>query len=243
MDWNRVNVWTRTLYTLVHSLHMAKEINFGDKSTLNKRFRDANSWISPICSYSTTLLPSHTNNKILEFRRDPNLHFDEVSGQIIKMLVQDLTVIFDEMMADAMVKLKFNPDVFPQSKVEKLSTLLNDDYEWSKKGCLELIAVRNSLCHANGRWNTKSLNLISGFIDPMPVAGDKITVGIEMLFNYRKAIRTFLNETCPPDVMPKSKKKKKRSSPSKKYLERLFKQERKERGRQAMEDLLNETKS
>lgn len=63
MDWNRVNVWTRTLYTLVHSLHMAKEVDFGDKSSLNERIRDANSWISPICSYSTTLLPPHTNKK------------------------------------------------------------------------------------------------------------------------------------------------------------------------------------
>ncbi|MCK6907000.1 hypothetical protein [Enterobacter pseudoroggenkampii] len=243
MDWNRVNVWTRTLYTLVHSLHMAKEVDFGDKSSLNERIRDANSWISPICSYSTTLLPPHTNKKRIEFRRDPNVHFDEISSQVIKMLIQDLTVIFDEMMADAMVKLKFNPDVFPQSKVEKLSTLLHADYEWSKKGCLELIAVRNSLCHANGRWNTKSLNLISGFINPMPASGDEIIVGFEMIFNYRKAIRTFLNETCPPEATPKLRKKKKRSSPSKKQLRRILKQERKERGRQAMKELLNETKN
>lgn len=243
MDWNRVNVWTRTLYTLVHSLHMAKEVKFGDKSSLDARIRDANSWVLPTCSYSTTLLPSHTNNKRLEFRRDPNTHFDEISGQVIKMLVQDLTVIFDEMMTDAMVKLKFNPDVFPQSKVEKLSTLLHADHEWSKKGCLELIAVRNSLCHANGRWNAKSLNLISGFVNPMPEVGDEIIVGFEMLFNYRKATRTFLNETCPPETMPKTKKKKKKSSPSKKELKRIFKQERKERGRQAMQKLLNETKN
>ena len=220
MDWNRVNVWTRTLYTLVHSLHMAKQVDFGDKSSLNERFRDATSWISPVCSYSTTLLPSHTNNKRLEFRKDPSMHFDEISGQIVKMLVQDLTVIFDEMMADAMVKLNFNPAGFPQSKVEKLSTLLHADYEWSKKGCLELIAVRNSLCHANGRWNTKSLNLISSFINPIPAAGDEIIVGFEMLFNYRKAIRTFLNEVCPSDKAPKLKIRNNKSSPSKKQLKK-----------------------
>lgn len=242
MDWNRVNVWTRTLYTLVHSLHMAKEVDFGDKSSLDERLRDANNWISPICSYSTTLLPSHTNKKRLEFRRNPSKHFDEVSSQIIKMLVQDLTVIFDEMMGDAMVKLNLTPDGFPQSKVEQLSKLIHTDYEWSKKGCLELIAVRNSLCHANGCWNTRSLNLISGFIDPMPVAGDKIIVGFEMLFNYRKAIRTFLNEACPPDKIPKAKISKKRSSPSKKQLKRKNKQERKQRAWEAMQALSNDAK-
>jgi len=223
-------------------LHMAKEVNFGDKSSLDERFRDAKNWISPICSYSTTLLPSHTNNKKLEFRKDPSMHFDEISGQIIKMLVQDLTVIFDEMMADAMVKLDINPINFPQSKVEKLSTLLHADYEWSKKGCLELIAVRNSLCHANGLWNAKSLNLISGFINPMPVVGDKIILSFEMLFNYRKAIRTFLNDVCPPDKTPKSKKRNKKSSPSKKQLKRKFKEERKMRVREAMKALLKEAK-
>jgi len=25
MDWERVNVWTNTLYTLIHSLHMADQ--------------------------------------------------------------------------------------------------------------------------------------------------------------------------------------------------------------------------
>lgn len=239
MDWNRVYVWTRTLYTIVHSLHMAKEMGFGDLKSLDERVRDANGWILPVCSYATTLLPTKTNNKKLEFRRDPHEYFSEISGQLIKMLIQDLTVIFDEMMGDALVKLELTAGDMPQSKVEKLSTLLDEEYSWSKQGCLELIAVRNSLCHANGHWNEKSLRIISGIVSPLPEIGDEVIVGFEMLFNYRKAMRTFLNQTCPPEtkLQPKMKDIKK-SKKSYRINKRSLKQERKERGKQAIQAAL-----
>lgn len=235
MDWNRVNVWTRTLYAVVHSLHMAKEADFGELGSLDERFRDANGWISPTCSYPSMLLPSKTKNKKLEFRLHPGEYFGEVSSQLIKMLIQDLAVIFDEMMGDALAKLGLKAGDMPQSKVEKLATLIKKEYKWSEQGCLELIAVRNSLCHASGRWNKKSLAIISEFIEPLPEAGEEITVGFEMLFNYRKAIRTFLNQACPPADKPKSSKKKTSPTKSKKRERRLLKQERKALARKMMQ--------
>ncbi|NMY04292.1 hypothetical protein HBO12_15115 [Pseudomonas sp. WS 5059] len=224
MDWNRVHVWTRTFYAIVHSLHMAKEEKFGDLNSLDERFRDANNWVSPICSYNSTLLPTKTEGKELEFRRDPNAHFEEISSQLIKMLLQDLTVIFDEMMSDALIKLNLEAGNMPQSKVEKLSTLLNAEYKWANQGCLELIAIRNSLCHANGRWNEKSLKIIEGFVEPLPAVGDEIIVGFEMLFNYRKAMRTLLNEACPPDPKPMTIKKKSKAVRSKRSEARSLKE-------------------
>lgn len=235
MDWNRVNVWTRTLYTVVHSLHMAKEVDFGELGSLDERFRDANGWISPACSYPSMLLPSKSKNKKLEFRLHPGEYFGEVSGQLIKMLIQDLAVIFYEMMGEALAKLGLKAGDMPQSKVEKLATLINKKYKWSEQGCLELIAVRNSLCHANGRWNKKSLAMITEFIEPLPEAGEEITVGFEMLFNYRKAIRTFLNQACPPADKPKSSKQKTTSTKSKKRERSLLKQERKALARKMMQ--------
>ena len=35
MDWEQVNVWTSTLYTLVLSLSLAREQSFGDLMTLD----------------------------------------------------------------------------------------------------------------------------------------------------------------------------------------------------------------
>lgn len=234
MDWNRVYVWTRTLYAVVHSLHMAKEISFGELESLDRRFREANGWVSPICSYSTTLLPSKTKNKKLTFRRDPDEYFVEISSQLIKMLIQDLTVIFDEMMGDALKKLKLQAGDLPQSRVEKLATLLSPEYKWSEQGCLELIAVRNSLCHANGCWNKKSLKIISGFVSPLPQIGEEIIVGFEMLFNYRKAMRTFLNQTCPSGKKSQPKGKKVKSLRPKRSEKSSLKQKRKTLAREAM---------
>ena len=59
---------------------------------------------------------------------------------------------------------------------------------------MELIAARNVLTHAAGVWNAKSVAIVRPFVVPVPNVGDKLTIGIPMLFRYRKAIRTFLNE-------------------------------------------------
>lgn len=68
--------------------------------------------------------------------------------------------------------------------------------EWAKQGCLELIAARNVLTHARGRWNKKSIAIVS-FVNPAPNVGDELIIGFPMLFRYRKAMRTFLNEVMP----------------------------------------------
>ena len=197
MDWERVNVWTNTLYALIHSLHMAKEANFGDLSSIDLRARESAHWVSPDCSYESMLLSHQSHGKQLTFRRDPNKHFRQISEQVIKMLIQDLVVILDEMMDDALAGHNETAGNFPQSKVQKLSTHLDAKYQWSAHGCLELIAARNVLSHAGGKWNAKSIAIVSPFLSTPPAEGDSLTVGYTMLFNYRKAIRTFLNEVSP----------------------------------------------
>lgn len=132
--------------------------------------------------------------KKVTYRRDPNKHFESIVRQIIQMLTQDLVVILDGMMDDILFARGEIAGQFPQSKVEKLATHLNPKYEWSKQGCLELIAVRNVMCHAGGRWNEKSIRIVSGFVNPNPKVGDQLQLGFMPLFQFRKAMRTFLNE-------------------------------------------------
>jgi len=196
MDWERVNVWTNTLYTLIHSLHLAKENSFGDLKTLDQRARDTTQWVTPDCSYASALL-AHPNGKDkITFRRDPNTHFPDISRQVIKMLVQDLVVILDEMMDEALVQRGETAGNFPQSKIEKLRKALDPRHQWSANGCLELVAVRNVLTHNKGRWNQKSIDIVKGFVTPTPVDGERLVVGFSMLFRYRKAMRTMLNEVA-----------------------------------------------
>jgi len=112
------------------------------------------------------------------------------------MLVMDLTVILDEMASESLGFLGHDSKNyrFPQSKIEKLSKFIRNNYQWSANGCLELIAVRNALTHNNGKWNSESIKIIAKFVSPAPDEGDLLIVGFPMLFRYRKAIRTFLNE-------------------------------------------------
>lgn len=194
LDWDRINIWTHTYYTIVHSLNISKNFNFGNLDELDDSFRDAGSWVTPNCSYQSTLLAHGGGNKKITFRRDPNKHFESVSRQLVKMLVQDLVVILDEMLTEILQERNETAGIFPQSKLEKLATHLAPAYIWSYQGCLELVAVRNVLTHNGGKWNNKSINCIKGFIAPPPVEGDDLSVGISMLFYYRKAMRTFLNE-------------------------------------------------
>lgn len=105
-------------------------------------------------------------------------------------------MIFDEMMQASLIAHRFSVPDYPQSKIEKLATKLDkQQYDWARKGCLELVAVRNTLAHGNGRWNDKSIFIVRDFVNPVPQCGELLSIGVPMLFRYRKAIRTFLNET------------------------------------------------
>lgn len=194
LNWDRVNVWTHTFYTLIHSLHISKQIKFGNLAYIDESFRDAASWIEPDCSYASVLLAHDGGNKKITFRRDPNKNFDAVSRQLINMLIQDLVVILDEMLGEILIERNERAGQYPKSKLEKLKTHLDEKYEWSYQGCMELVAVRNALTHNGGKWNQKSVDYIKDFVAPTPKEGDPLAVGFKMLFYYRKAMRTFINE-------------------------------------------------
>ena len=194
MNWDRLNRWTTALYALIHSLRLAKAIEFGNLSGLKTSILEAAKWTPNIASYNSVLLSQPFGRSAVTFRRDPNTHFDEIAEQVICMLVQDLVVIFDGMMDEILKSRNENPPNYPSSKIQQLSKHLNNKYEWAHHGCLELIAVRNVLTHADGQWNTRSINLVSGFLSPPPTIGEKLRIGFPLLFRFRKAVRTFVNE-------------------------------------------------
>lgn len=129
------------------------------------------------------------------FRRNPNQYFANVAEQVARMLVQDLVVIFDEMMSQILAARGESAGQFPQSKVEKLAKHLKPEYLWSAQGCYEMIAVRNVFSHAGAKWNERSIKVIP-FVTPAPKVGDKLIIGTPMLFYYRKAMRTFISQVA-----------------------------------------------
>ena len=200
MNWDKINIWTHTFYTLVHSLNLAKDQNFGELHKIDNSFRVAGKWVTPDCSYDSALLGHKGGGKKLTFRKDPNETFPNVSRQIINMLIQDLVVIFDELMTEVLKQRSESAGDYPKSKIEKLTKSLDSRYMWSSYGCIELIAVRNVLAHNNCIWNKRSIAYVSPFIKNPPAEGDPLSVGFPMLFYYRKAIRTFLNEVKLPNI-------------------------------------------
>jgi hypothetical protein len=193
---NRESVWTITLYTLIQSLGLAKQNEFGNLESLQENIVDAATWMQPECSYNSTLSagPLGRKNRGAKFRYDPNDYFPEIVMQVIQMLAQDLVVIFDGMMDVALAARNEESGTFPQSKVEKLATHLDPDYEWTRRGCLELIAARNVLTHSGGKWNKKTITIVESFLDPCPKEGEKLVIGFPMLFRYRKAMRIFIDK-------------------------------------------------
>jgi hypothetical protein len=198
MNWERVNAWTTTFYTLLHSLSLAKAIHFGDKARLADSVVDSRSWISTPCSFASVLVNNPIGDSGVTFRRDPSTHFESTCENLIRMLIQDLVVIFDQMMDESLAAWGETAGDYPQSKVEKLATHTDAKYEWAVRGCLEMIAARNVLAHSGGCWNTRSVAIVSGFVNPPPKVGDKLEIGFQMLFRYRKAIRTLLNQSARP---------------------------------------------
>jgi hypothetical protein len=193
-DWERVNAWTLTLYTLIQSLHVARKVQFGDLAALEAHIIDARAWSPMESSYASILLDHPFGKSRITFRRDPEKHFEDTVAQFIQMLAQDLVVIFDAMMDGILASRGEAAGRFPQSKVEKLATHLDPKHDWARQGCLELIAARNVLTHSGGLWNKKSITIVSSFVKPPPAVGEKLQIGFPMLFRYRKAMRTFLNE-------------------------------------------------
>lgn len=55
-------------------------------------------WVEPVCTFASPLMAEKFGNSKVKFRRDPSFHFKENAQNAVKMLLQDLVVIFDEMM-------------------------------------------------------------------------------------------------------------------------------------------------
>ena len=197
MNYERFNIWSTTLYTLIQSLHVAKSIHFGDKTRLDENCRETAAWVATECSFNSLTLSREPGRRRLVFRRDPTKHFDESCSNVIRMLMQDLVVIFDQLMDECLAARHEKAGDYAISKIEKLSKHVDPKFQWSTQHCLECIAVRNVLTHGQGSWNQRSIAIVSKFIAEPPKNGDTLTIGFGMLFRYRKAIRTFVNQAKP----------------------------------------------
>lgn len=129
----------------------------------------------------------------IKFRRDPYVYFEEISQQLIKMLIQDLVSILDEYLRSIIEESGNSIPKYPYPKVEFCLSKIDSDHMWSAYGCMELIACRNTFVHANGIWNEITISQVSGFLSNTPSVGEKLYIGFPMLFRFRSAIRTFCN--------------------------------------------------
>lgn len=158
---------------------------------------EAGGWITPDCSYESTLLSRDMGSYGVTFRRDPVDFLDEIHAQLVSMLVQDLVTILDDQMDQVLAIGGLTSGAYPINKLKQLKKeyLREPKYLWAYKGCVELIACRNVLTHAGGRWNQKSIEQIKGVVEPLPDLEDPLILGFPMLFHFRKAIRTFISQT------------------------------------------------
>jgi len=195
-----LNEWTCALYTLMHSLKTSRDRNFEPRDKLNDSGIEATKWIEEKNKFnSITHREVTTSKRKMKFRRDPAKNFEKTISRVSKMLIQDLVVLFDEILNDLMIEKGINVQRFPQSKVEALKKYIDSEYEWSVKGCMELIALRNAITHSKGKWNEKCLRILKdndiiNETEATKLKGKKVIVNIPMVFEYKKSIRTFMNQ-------------------------------------------------
>ncbi len=135
----------------------------------------------------------------MRFRRDPSINFKKTVSRVAGMLIQDLVVIFDEILNDLMIEKGLEVQNFPQSKIENLKKYVRTEFDWSIKGSMELIAVRNAITHSKGMWNNKSLRILTDYNivtekESQKLLNTKVITTIPMVFEYKKSMRTFMNE-------------------------------------------------
>jgi len=192
--------WTSTLYTLLHSLKIGKDNNFEPRDKLNESGLDSMTWENRKNNFNSI---AHrvvkTSKKEMKFRRDPSLNFKKTVSRVAGMLIQDLVIIFDEILNELMIEKGLPVQNFPQSKIEALKKYVDQEFEWSIKGSMELIAIRNTITHSRGFWNEKSLRILRDYgIITKEVSNKlldkKVIVTFPMVFEYKKSMRTFMNQ-------------------------------------------------
>jgi hypothetical protein len=242
VDMSRHISWTRSLYALIQALVIAKKLDFGRLDELPDAVKEAGTWVEPDCSYNSVLLANKRKPRGLSFRRDPADHFDDVAKQLVSMLIQDLVTILDDQMIQLLDRANLKSGGYPRTKVLTLSAYVPTKHAWAAQGCLELIACRNVLTHGGSRWNQLTVDHIKSFIAPPPAVGDSLSVGFSMLFRFRKAIRTFVNE-AELGLFPRPRGSRKKASkaankkPSAHQLKRQAFLARRARGKAAMKNI------
>lgn len=186
---------TQTLYAVIHALEIAKSIHFGNLEFIPESLENSREWIVPECSFTSCIPDAPKASKAPKIRTNPERDFARIAETLVAMFIQDFVNHLDSLMTEVLLSRGLVAGKYPQSKVEKLAVGLEPKYLWSTNGCLELIAVRNALVHNNGIWNKPSVDIVKNIVSPIPKVGDPIKIGLPMLFKYRKAVRTFINES------------------------------------------------
>ncbi|WAC02950.1 hypothetical protein N7U66_04795 [Lacinutrix neustonica] len=184
----------------MHSLKVSKDNDFEPREELNESGKDSLKWnIEKNNFESITHRVVTSNKKKMRFRRDPSKNFKKTVTRVAGMLIQDLVVIFDEILNDLMLDKSLPIQNFPQGKIEALKKYVDPEFEWSIKGSMELIAVRNAITHSKSFWNDKSLRILKDYdvisqIEFNALLGQKVIVTFPMVFEYKKSMRTFINQ-------------------------------------------------
>lgn len=122
-EFYQVNYWISTLYALLYALAMTQKDSFSQKEKLHENILSCAKWVNPVCSFPSPLAAERFGTSKVSFRRDPISHFEENSQNIVKMLIQDLVVILDGMMEDALRELSFTAGITHRAGLRSFTRL------------------------------------------------------------------------------------------------------------------------
>lgn len=188
-----INAWTQTTLGMIHALSIAKGVQMGNMNRLGENVVAAFSWIPSNIGFISSVPTRAPESKSFSLSgKNEDDIFNRVARNSCELLFTDLVVLLDVYMEILLKNKKIEPKRFPSGRIEQF--IISAKYDWAKRGVQEMVVIRNCLVHSAGNWSKGAADQIQSICGNRPTVGDKVCVGFDDLFRYKRAVRTFLGE-------------------------------------------------
>jgi len=202
-DWK---LWTRVTYGILHSVQLASRLDFGNPSTLQASIAAASAW-----SPSALGFVSAADSR--RFRAGSIRISDSDVGEIlgvlppstISLLVIGTTAVAEALLGTLLVQRSVcrSAPANLSSALKTLATHLKDvdprAYQrdaWAFTAAHELRILRNCIVHASSVWSARACNDLKTATGQSVAPGTTVSLSVDDLFRYRRALRTVLNRAA-----------------------------------------------
>lgn len=200
-DWKK---WTQVTYGLIQAVDLCDRLDFGNLTGLEAAVDSARAWSPSALGFDSAATRRQVRrNSIGVGAGQTEKLLAATKRSTIEILLIETVAVTEVLLTDLLVERKVGkrrPRTLDEA-LRQLEEALKPrenfaKHAWAISAAHELRIVRNVLVHAAGTWSARTVNDFKralGPARPPPTAGDRLSVGVDDLFAYRRAARTLLN--------------------------------------------------